>query len=327
MTTHIHLGLSHIYVYMPKCIDGSTMEREVVDVPYETILGEQAKDSLRLYWDEDKNPHPSTTTVLGKLKNHDKEFRINHWKNNIDFWEIMLLLHQKIGTWIHWAMLHNIDDSLHKTKEEEEAEQILSAISDLPEDTTKLENSLDLVYDDEMRENIESEITKSTVSYPEDIVNFDFELLRTDICEWVVGEATRLLQEKGNFSHVEHTEVFVSHPKMDTVYGMMYRYAGQADLIYIDEDGNRVMCDFKTSEEVHEVYYSQLMGYAKALEYHGYPIDRIEILRIDPVTQNESELKQPPQQLRDVYWRRFVSATRKTHTDYTLPTEPELITV
>jgi len=312
---------------MPKCIDGSTMKREVVEVSYETILGEKDKDSLRLYWDEDKNPHPSTTTVLGKLKNHDKEFRINHWKNHMDFWEIMLLLHQKIGTWMHWAMLYELDDSLHKTKEEDEAEQILSAISDLPEDTTKLEDSLDLIYDDEMRDNIESEIQKQNVSYPDDVVQFDFELLKTEIRTWVVGEATRLLQEKGNFSHVEHTEVFVSHPKMETDYGTMYRYAGQADLVYIDTDGNRVMCDYKTSEDVHEVYYSQLMGYAQALEYHGYPIDRIEILRVDPVTQNVSELKQPPQQMRDVYWRRFVSATRKTHTDYTLPIEPDTVSV
>ncbi len=312
---------------MPKCIDGTTMKRESVKVPYETILGEKGKDSLRLYWDENKKPHPSTTTVLGQLKDSDKEYRINYWKNDNESWEILLLLHQKIGTWMHWAMISELDSGLDKTKEEYDAEQILSAMSKLPEDPEPLLEVTDLIYDDHMRSQIRKYLKDDSTTYPTDVVEFNFEELRTTDKDWVVKNAKKLLKERGNFSHIEHTEVFVSHPKKEVNGVILYPYAGQADIVYIDEDGNRVMCDYKTSEEVHEVYYSQLMGYAKALENHGYPIDRIEIIRVDPVTKNEPELKQPPQQFRDVYWERFVSATRKTHNMYTLPTEPKTVEV
>lgn len=56
-------------------------------------------------------------------------------------------------------------------------------------------------------------------------------------------------------------------------------YAGQFDLLYIDDDSNIVLADLKTGKGVYPKYKKQLIAYEKAL---NLDIDRVEVIRIYP---------------------------------------------
>ncbi len=56
-------------------------------------------------------------------------------------------------------------------------------------------------------------------------------------------------------------------------------YAGQFDLLYIDEDSNIVLGDLKTGKGVYPKYKKQLTAYENAL---NLDVDRVEIIRIYP---------------------------------------------
>lgn len=56
-------------------------------------------------------------------------------------------------------------------------------------------------------------------------------------------------------------------------------YAGQFDLLYIDESGDLVLSDLKTGKGVYPKYQRQLVAYANALELD---IDKLEVIRISP---------------------------------------------
>lgn len=62
-------------------------------------------------------------------------------------------------------------------------------------------------------------------------------------------------------------------------------YAGQFDLLYVDEDSNVVLCDLKTSNANHAPYEKhkmQLTAYSKALELD---VDILEVVIIHPDTR------------------------------------------
>jgi len=56
-------------------------------------------------------------------------------------------------------------------------------------------------------------------------------------------------------------------------------YAGQFDLLYIDDDSNIVLGDLKTGKGVYPKYKKQLTAYENAL---NLDIDRLEVIRIYP---------------------------------------------
>jgi len=56
-------------------------------------------------------------------------------------------------------------------------------------------------------------------------------------------------------------------------------YAGQFDLLYVDESGNLVLSDLKTGKGVYDKYKLQLVAYENALEV---PVDKLEVIRIHP---------------------------------------------
>jgi hypothetical protein len=56
-------------------------------------------------------------------------------------------------------------------------------------------------------------------------------------------------------------------------------YAGQFDLLYIDDDSNVVLGDLKTGKGVYDKYRMQLAAYDNAL---NLDVDRLEVLRIYP---------------------------------------------
>jgi len=60
-------------------------------------------------------------------------------------------------------------------------------------------------------------------------------------------------------------------------------YAGQFDLLYIDDDGNLVLSDLKTSKRVYDKHQMQLIAYDNAL---SLDIDVLEVIRIHPDSES-----------------------------------------
>lgn len=56
-------------------------------------------------------------------------------------------------------------------------------------------------------------------------------------------------------------------------------YAGQFDLLYVDDDGDLVLSDLKTSKRVYDKHHMQLVAYSNAL---SLDIDTLEVVRIHP---------------------------------------------
>lgn len=59
-------------------------------------------------------------------------------------------------------------------------------------------------------------------------------------------------------------------------------YAGQLDLLYVDDDGEIVVADLKTSKDVYPKYLYQIVAYDHALDV---TVDRHEIIRMHPGQQ------------------------------------------
>lgn len=81
-------------------------------------------------------------------------------------------------------------------------------------------------------------------------------------------------------------------------------YAGQFDLLYVDDDRNIVLSDLKTGKGIYEKYKLQLTAYENALEL---PIDKLEIVRIHPDSQTwEVSHDDDWSENRDELWARFM---------------------
>jgi hypothetical protein len=52
-----------------------------------------------------------------------------------------------------------------------------------------------------------------------------------------------------------------------------YRYGGTIDLIAVDDDGDHVLLDFKTSKKISESYWRQCAGYANLWNQNGWEGD------------------------------------------------------
>lgn len=301
---------------MPISIDESKMKRDVETV-YIDSLDKQM--DMRFYWRvKEREPHPSVTTVMGFGSNSGKKYRINDWRHKHYDSPLRLRYHQSIGTWMHWVLLHTKGD-LPQSDEEEESKRDLKRMAriDDPHDTPDWMNELD-----EIPWWIEPFEGDDSEPYPEWVIEFDYNDVKAAE-EFMKYNGTKQLleNENGAYEETEFVEKFVHHPTRETRYGTVGTYAGQADLVYVDENGDLVMCDVKTSDEIHEAYFSQLMAYKKALEYHGYDIDRCEILRVDPVTQS-CELKRVPSNNEGVAWQRFVESRQTVERLCSFPDEP-----
>lgn len=60
-------------------------------------------------------------------------------------------------------------------------------------------------------------------------------------------------------------------------------YAGQFDLLYIDNDGDLVLSDLKTSKSIYDKHMMQLTAYENAL---NLSIDKLEVIRIHPDSES-----------------------------------------
>ena len=60
-------------------------------------------------------------------------------------------------------------------------------------------------------------------------------------------------------------------------------YAGQFDLLYVDDDSNVVLSDLKTGKGIYDKYKLQLVAYENAL---NLDVDKLEIIRIHPDSES-----------------------------------------
>ncbi len=60
-----------------------------------------------------------------------------------------------------------------------------------------------------------------------------------------------------------------------------YGYAGTPDLVFEDDDGRVVLCDWKTSKRIYGSYLLQAGAYAEAALEFGLVIDIVQIVRTD----------------------------------------------
>lgn len=90
-------------------------------------------------------------------------------------------------------------------------------------------------------------------------------------------------------------------------------YAGQFDLLYLDEDSNVVLADLKTGKSVYPKYKKQLVAYDRALNIE---VDRLEVIRIYPDGE-EWEVSHDGRwpESKDELWQEFVEL-RSSMTDF-----------
>lgn len=80
-------------------------------------------------------------------------------------------------------------------------------------------------------------------------------------------------------------------------------YAGQFDLLYVDDDSNIVLGDLKTGKGIYDKYKMQLVAYENAL---NLDVDRLEVIRIYPDGQEwEVSADSDWSESRDDLWRKF----------------------
>jgi len=89
---------------------------------------------------------------------------------------------------------------------------------------------------------------------------------------WARQAFQKIQQQRGiNHDSVLNVECFVQNTDVG--------YAGQFDLLYIDEDGDVVLSDLKTSARVYDKHKMQLTAYMNAVPLQ---IDKLEVIRLHP---------------------------------------------
>mgnify|MGYP002763087786 FL=1 len=90
--------------------------------------------------------------------------------------------------------------------------------------------------------------------------------------EWATGAFERLANQRGiTQESVLNVECFVQNTDIG--------FAGQFDLLYIDDDGDVVLSDLKTSARVYDKHKMQLSAYRDAVPLK---IDKLEVIRLHP---------------------------------------------
>jgi len=63
-------------------------------------------------------------------------------------------------------------------------------------------------------------------------------------------------------------------------------YAGQIDIVYRHTNGSIVACDLKTGKSIYHSYKMQLEAYSRGLDYD---IDRLQVVRVNPLKEVEDD--------------------------------------
>lgn len=110
--------------------------------------------------------------------------------------------------------------------------------------------------------------------------------------EWATGAFERIANQRGiTQESVLNVECFVQNTDVG--------FAGQFDLLYIDDDGDVVLSDLKTSARVYDKHKMQLSAYRGAVPLK---IDKLEVIRLHPdsetaETSHDSDWLEDPDNL------------------------------
>jgi len=100
-----------------------------------------------------------------------------------------------------------------------------------------------------------------------------------------------------------------------------HRYGGTLDVVAMDEQGDLIILDIKTSKAVYPDYHTQLAAYVNLWnENHENPIDRYYIVRIGKEDPEDFDIQEYSKSLIDLNFKRFQSVLEVHHIDTTIKT-------
>lgn len=204
-------------------------------------------DGTRYYLDTKTDVYyPSVTTILNLREDEGKDEAIKAWKEKHDgedgnaYHETINEYKKKRGTLIHCAIFESLTDGVLWGEEEQEALNVIEKMG-----------SMKKANDDEYEDAVHK--------YRRDLM-------------WALDEWTQIASDRGiTKENVIDVEFRVKNHK--------HMYAGTADLLYEDEDGNNVLCDLKTSKRIYPEHKHQLVAYANA---QSRPIHKLESIKLHP---------------------------------------------
>lgn len=236
---------------------------------------------------------------------------IYYWKKNNDGqgdnadWEDILHYKTNRGTLAHYRAFNRFDHAF----EEADSMWTEDEQSSLEEINSKENHSsylYSIVKDKGFVEDLEGyNILKNN----EDI---DIHKLMQKDLEYVEREFDKICRDKHiKASNVEQVEAMFVMPENEEHAG----FGGQADLLYTDPNtGEHVVADLKTSKQVYDKHKLQIAAYSYAAEHHpelnGHTVDRGEIIRINPDTE-EVEVYTVEQDELEEYWGEFAEKTQE----------------
>jgi hypothetical protein len=235
---------------------------------------------------------PSVTTIL-ETRDDDKS-NLYDWQDRNDgvgnnaHHEHLFWYSRHVGTLGHWHALHELDDSLEWTEDEEQSKRELERMY---EDEVADDSPREVLYsvlrgDRDKEGGIVSTWGEFYDRYPP-YKNGDYyrnalmERAEQDI-EFFKDGILRLWNKLGisplNTISVEQF-----------LFNEEYGYAGQVDLVYEDADGYIVVADLKSSSGCYDKHQIQGAAYAKSVELaEDIPeveeVDRLEVHRAHPRT-------------------------------------------
>jgi hypothetical protein len=261
-----------------------------MDVTRETIDGAGPDGTdVRLYT---RNGYdlPSVTTILNardddKSNLYDWQDRNDGNGNNADH-EHLFWYSRHVGTLGHWHALHELDDSLAWSQDEEQSRMELYRQF---EDEVSSVSPREVLYSVLRGDRDKAGGTVSTWGefydkhppYKNNTYYRDALIDRAEQdIEFFKAAQQRLWSKLGiTDDSVVAVEKFLFNDD--------HEYAGQVDLVYRDPDDNVVVADLKSSSGCYDKHQIQGAAYGKAIEQSDVPVDtvdRLEVHRAHPRT-------------------------------------------
>lgn len=241
---------------------------------------------LRLY-KRGERQLPSVTTVL-KTRNDDKS-NLYDWQDRNDGegnaanHEHLFWYSQHVGTLGHWFALRQLDESLEWSDDESQSDREIRQQTELPDSHSPREVLYSALRGDKNKyggtvstwgEFYDKHPPYKNGSYYQNAL---YERAMADIRFFRDAQA-RLWSKLGLTK-----ESTIAVEKF--LYNEDDGYAGQVDLVYLDEYDNVVVADLKSSSGCYDKHQMQGAAYAHAVEQEmDLEVDRLEVHRAHPRT-------------------------------------------
>ena len=199
------------------------------------------QDVGRVYFDGDKN-YPSVTTVLGVEEEPEglRKWKSKHKGNDKRHWKDIMEYKGYRGTLLHYELLNQLSDEELYGENERDAEENLE--------------------EGNVWERTDFEVEEDPIERTEEGI------------EWAKDVWEEIKENRGiTDENILNVETFVVNEDLE--------YAGQFDLLYIDNDGDVVLSDIKTSSGIYDKHRLQTIAYNNAIDID---VDKLEIIRIHP---------------------------------------------